>query len=52
MDRRGMSRVVETEATTAPPSIEDWKAIPWRTLEVRVFRLQKRIFRAQRPGYP
>lgn len=50
MDRRGMSRVVETEATTAPPSIEDWKAIPWRTLEVRVFRLQKRIFRAQRRG--
>src|SRR6266849_9678835 len=46
-----MSSEVETEARpAATPTIEDWTAIPWRTLEVRVFRLQKRIFRAQRRG--
>jgi hypothetical protein len=38
-----MSSEVETEARpAATPTIEDWTAIPWRTLEVKVFRLQKR----------
>jgi hypothetical protein len=38
-----MSSEVETEARPgATPTIEDWTAIPWRELEVRVFRLQKR----------
>jgi RNA-directed DNA polymerase len=45
-----MSSEVATEATTAPPSIEDWTTIPWRKLEAYVFRLQKRIFQAQRRG--
>ena len=38
-----MSSEVETEAKPAvTPTIEDWTAIPWHTLEARVFRLQKR----------
>jgi RNA-directed DNA polymerase len=46
-----MSSEVETEARPVDtPTIEDWTAIPWRELEVRVFRLQKRIFQAQRRG--
>src|SRR5579872_1331963 len=45
-----MSSEVATEATTAPPSIEDWTTIPWRKLEAYVFRLQKRIFQAQCRG--
>lgn len=31
---------------TKPQPIEDWSQIPWRKLEVYVYRLQKRIFRA------
>jgi RNA-directed DNA polymerase len=38
-----------TEATGLSP-IEDWKDVPWRELERRVFRLQKRIYRAQSRG--
>ncbi len=46
-----MSSEVETEApSVVTPTSEDWMAIPWRELEVRVFRLQKRIFKAQRRG--
>src|SRR3954452_2029675 len=30
--------------------IEDWSQIPWRKLEVYVYRLQKRIFRAASRG--
>lgn len=41
--------MVETEAT-GETLIEDWKSVPWRELEQRVFRLQKRIYRAQRRG--
>jgi len=28
----------------------EWKALPWRKLEVRVFKLQKRIFKAKERG--
>ena len=28
----------------------DWKTIPWRKLEVIVFKLQKRIYQASRRG--
>src|SRR4028118_2266028 len=28
----------------------EWKALPWRKLEVRVFKLQKRIFKASNRG--
>src|SRR5215510_16410805 len=47
---RGTSRMAETEATAAAPRIEDWTQAPWRKLERQVFRLQKRIYRAQACG--
>jgi len=44
--------MAETEASaTATPRIEDWTQTPWRTLEQHVFRLQKRIYRAQARGH-
>jgi len=42
--------MAETEASAASPRIEDWTQTPWRTLEQHVFRLQKRIYRAQARG--
>ena len=30
--------------------IEDWRDIPWRELEKRVFKLQKRIYQASAKG--
>jgi len=30
--------------------IEDWKALPWKDIERSVFRLQQRIYRAERRG--
>ena len=30
--------------------IEDWKALPWKKIERNVFRLQQRIYRAERRG--
>src|SRR5436305_1633623 len=32
------------------PPIEDWSAIPWRKLERKVYRLQRRIYRASCRG--
>ncbi len=29
---------------------DEWKTLPWRTLERAVFKLQKRIFRASQRG--
>ncbi len=42
--------MAETEANAAAPRIEDWTQAPWRKLEQHVFRLQKRIYRAQACG--
>jgi RNA-directed DNA polymerase len=43
--------MAETEASaTATPRIEDWTQTPWRKLEQHVYRLQKRIYRAQARG--
>jgi retron-type reverse transcriptase len=42
--------MAETEASAASLRIEDWTQTPWRTLERHVFRLQKRIYRAQARG--
>jgi RNA-directed DNA polymerase len=43
--------MVETEASAVgTPCIEDWTQTPWRTLERHVFRLQRRIYRAQARG--
>jgi RNA-directed DNA polymerase len=46
-----MSHREETEAMaeTAQP-IEDWTHIPWRKLERKVYRLQKRIYQASLRG--
>jgi len=35
---------------TAPKLMYEWKNIPWRKLEVQVFKLQKRIYRASERG--
>jgi RNA-directed DNA polymerase len=43
--------MVETEASaTLLLQIEDWTQTPWRTLERHVYRLQKRIYKAQQRG--
>jgi RNA-directed DNA polymerase len=43
--------MVETEARMAETlSIEDWTQTPWRKLEQYVYRLQKRIYKAQSRG--
>ncbi len=42
--------MVETEARGALPPIESWSTIPWRELERRVYRLQKRIYQARARG--
>ena len=36
--------------STAAAPVYEWKALPWRKLERRVFKLQTRIYRAQRRG--
>src|SRR5690242_8636779 len=41
----------ETKATAvAAPTIEDWTQVPWRKLEQHVYRIQKRIYKAQSRG--
>jgi RNA-directed DNA polymerase len=47
---RGTSRLAETAAPAAAPRIEDWTQAPWRKREQQVFRLPKRIYRAQARG--
>src|SRR6266705_3510891 len=51
MEDRAMSNREETEAMaeTSQP-IEDWTHIPWRKLERKVYRLQKRIYQASLRG--
>jgi RNA-directed DNA polymerase len=36
--------------STAATSMYEWKTLPWHTLERRVFKLQTRIYRAERQG--
>ena len=45
-----MSHRKATEAMVAEPPIEDWTHIPWRKLERKVYRLQKRIYQASLRG--
>jgi RNA-directed DNA polymerase len=41
----------ETKATAvATPAIEDWTQTPWHKLEHHVYRIQKRIYKAQSRG--
>ena len=50
MEDRAMSPRKETEAMVAEQPIEDWAHIPWRKLERKVYRLQKRIYQASLRG--
>src|SRR5438876_12248825 len=50
MEDRAMSHRKETEAMGAEHPIEDWAQIPWRKLERKVYRLQKRIYQASLRG--
>jgi RNA-directed DNA polymerase len=36
--------------STANPPMYEWKDLPWRTIERKVFKLQKRIYQASRRG--
>jgi RNA-directed DNA polymerase len=45
-----MSHRKETEAMVEAQPIEDWTQIPWRKLEKKVYRLQKRISQASLRG--
>src|SRR5207302_9459655 len=50
MEDRAMSHRKETEAMGTEYPIEDWAQIPWRKLERKVYRLQKRIYQASLRG--
>src|SRR5258707_9920589 len=50
MEDRAMSHRKETEAMVGAQPIEDGAQIPWRKLERKVYRLQKRIYQASLPG--
>ncbi len=41
---------VENVMTTELNPVDKWKSIPWRKLRKTVFRLQVRIFKAQKNG--
>src|SRR6266545_149444 len=36
--------------STTPASVYEWNDLPWKTIEQRVFKLQKRIYRASQRG--
>ena len=40
----------ESKTPPKPHPVEDWKEIDWKKVEVNVFKLQKRIYRASRSG--
>src|SRR5437764_10089588 len=46
MEDRAMSHSEETEAMVVQQPIEAWAHIPWRKLEKKVYRRQKRIYQA------
>src|SRR5439155_17379151 len=50
MEDRAMSHRKATESMVAEQPIEDWAQIPWRKLERKVYRLQKRIYQASLCG--
>jgi RNA-directed DNA polymerase len=47
-----MFKCVEIAMTTELNPVDRWKSIPWRKLRKIVFRLQVRIFKAQKNGNP
>src|SRR6184192_701673 len=56
MEERGTSRMTETKAPRTKrkpppdPESESWRKLPWRKFEQHVYRIQKRIFRAEHRG--
>src|SRR5713226_4837956 len=56
MEERGTSRMTETKAPRTKqelpldPESESWRKLPWRKFEQHVYRIQKRIFRAEQCG--
>src|SRR5256885_3939560 len=56
MEERGTSRMTETKAPRSKrkppldPERESWRTLPWRKFEQQVYRIQKRIFRAEQRG--
>src|SRR5216684_4573812 len=56
MEERGTSRMTDTKAPRAKrkppldPESESWRKLPWRKFEQHVYRIQKRIFRAEQRG--
>ncbi len=54
MEERGASSMTETKAPKArhlsDPESESWRKLPWRKFEQHVYRIQKRIFRAEQRG--
>src|SRR5438874_6913147 len=56
MEGRGVSKMAHTKAPTGKrklpldPASERWNKLPWRKLERHVYRIQKRIFKAEQRG--
>src|SRR5713226_3290881 len=56
MEERGTSRMRDTKAPRTKrkppldPESESWRKLPWRKFEQHVYRIQKRIFRAEQRG--
>src|SRR6266566_58626 len=56
MEERGTSRSTKTKAprtkrkSPLDPESESWRKLPWRKFEQHVYRIQKRIFRAEQRG--
>jgi len=54
MEERATSRMADTKAPRdkqpLDPASESWRKLPWRKLEQHVYRIQKRIFRAEQRG--
>jgi RNA-directed DNA polymerase len=49
-NRSGLETTVAQAKVKAAQPIEDWKIIPWKQYQRNVFRLQKRIYRAEQRG--
>src|SRR6266446_311454 len=56
LEERGTSSMTDTKAPRVKrklpldPVSESWRTLPWRKLEQHVYRIQKRIFRAEQRG--
>src|SRR5436305_12521358 len=50
MEGKGASQMADRKAP--PPEVESeaWSKLPWRKLEKHVYRIQKRIYQAQKRG--